>query len=243
MGFGDVIDKSNKRIRASSDFVKLTSDRKIVLRVLDDTPVVCWQHFVSAGHKGFPNVNKGKGMGIICPGKDSCPVCKWNSDKTKEEQIRSRKIYTFNVLDRSVVKTCPSCGEEFYGKKNKFPAACTCGESMSEIVPEPRNKIMLMQKGIKIADQIREIQEEFGEDLTDRDITIETRGSGNETSSVCIVDQASFIDFTAILGDDWENQKFNLGEVTAPYPIEVIGRVLNGESFFEVMNEKTSTDE
>ena len=68
----------------------------------------------------------------------------------KSDQLKNRKIFTFNVLDRTLTKVCPDCQEEYYDiKGNGYPKICKCGTELPEL-PEPRNQILLMEKGVSI---------------------------------------------------------------------------------------------
>jgi hypothetical protein len=82
----------NKKV----EYVKLTPGEVIKLRVIDEQPESRWTHWVQSA-------NKGKGLGIKCPGK-GCPLCADIAEKkrTKEKQRYScSKSHAINVLNRN----------------------------------------------------------------------------------------------------------------------------------------------
>lgn len=91
---------------------------------------------------------------VKCLGED-CPICQNNRKLIveKPETFRNEKGWStksyrhlLNVLDRTNVKVCPSCGEEV--KKdhtNRYPGMCKCGAAISRDLPEtPSNKVKLL---------------------------------------------------------------------------------------------------
>ncbi len=231
--------KQPKSIRTGSDFLRLTEEHQTIIRVLDDEPKVSWSHWVPRGHSAFPNCNAGKGMSFMCPGRDVCPICEWNNQKKNKDPeakdlIRARRVYTFNVLDRTPVVTCPACGLEHYRDKKEFPKECDCGESLEGIEAKPRNKVQILQKGIKVIGQLSSFEEDpdFG-DLKTYDIKIDTRGTGTEAITNCSPKPKTDLDLDSILVGD--NKPFDIAEVVKPLDPSVISRILKGESFFDVV--------
>ena len=246
--FGKTLDESNKRTssraRYGSDFIKVTSDHQTVMRVLDTRPEVHWSHFVPKGHHAFPNANAGKGMSFMCPGWDDCPICAWNREQKKadpktKDVLNARKLYTFNVLDRTSIAVCPSCEAEHYESGGSYPSECECGADLSEIEPKPRNKVQIMQKGKRIVDQFKSFEEEpeLG-DLREYDIKLDTRGKGSESMTTCVPKQKTKIDMTETLGEGWEDKLYDIKQVTSPLPADAIGRILNGEDYYTVLSSK-----
>jgi hypothetical protein len=240
--FSEIINDSvqEKPKKGSSDFLRLTEEHQTVIRVLDKEPKVSWSHWVPRGNSAFPNTNGGKGMSFMCPGKDVCPICKWNAEaKAKNPKdpnlIRARRVFTFNVLDRTPVITCPDCGVEHYRSKSGYPTGCECGGSLKGIEPEPRNKVQILQKGIKVIGQLTSFEEDpdFG-DLRTYDIKIDTRGTGTETITNCSPKPKSELDGDAIFTED--NQPFDIDAIIKPLSAADMKRILQGESFFDVVS-------
>lgn len=249
--FSETIKESTKPrekrsgVSAGSDFIRLTSEHTTVVRILDAVPIVSWSHFVPKKHVAFPNANAGKGMSFICPGRDICPICDWNKQlRAKEEKpknlLNSRKVYTFNVLDRTPVVAC-SCGSEYYEGKEGFPEECSnnpdCGKSLVDVESAPRNKIQVMQKGIRIAEQFIAFEDEFG-DITTYDVKLDTRGSGDQVSTICVPKPPTSIDLDKILGEDWGEKLYNIKEIVKPMEVANIQRILDGEDFYTVFKKK-----
>ena len=251
--FGKTLDESNKRTstraRYGSDFVKVTSDHQTVIRVLDGKPEVNWSHFVPKGHHAFPNANAGKGMSFMCPGWDDCPICAWNraqkkADPKTKDTLNARKLYTFNVLDRTPVVFCPSCEAEHYEAGGSYPTECECGADLSEAEARPRNKIQIMQKGKRIVDQFKSFEEEpeLG-DLKEYDIKLDTRGKGSESMTTCVPKQKTELDLAEVVGEGWEDKVYDIKQVTSPLPGDVIKRILNGEDYYTVLSSKRDEEE
>ena len=244
--FGKTLDESEKRTttraRYGSDFVKITSEHQTVVRVLDVKPEVHWSHFVPKGHHAFPNANAGKGMSFMCPGWDDCPICAWNriqkkADLKTKDVLNARKLYTFNVLDRTSVVVCPSCEAEHYEGGGSYPSECECGANLSEVTATPRNKIQIMQKGKRIVDQFKSFEEEpeLG-DLKEYDVKLDTRGKLNEAVTTCVPKQKTKVDEAELFGEDWRDKLYDIKQVTSPLSGDVIKRILQGEDYYTVLS-------
>jgi len=247
--FSDAIIDSNKprektRNSVGSDFVRLTSEHTTVIRVLDKFPVVTWSHYVPKKHSAFPNANAGKGMSFMCPGRDVCPICEWNrqqrAESGKERPINllnSRKVYTFNVIDRTQVVICPKCGMEYYEKnKSGFPEECSnpdCGASLVDVESQPRNKIQIFQKGIKVMEQFTALENEFG-DVNTFDIKLDTMVNNDQTSTICVPKPPTKLNIKEILGGDWKENLYNIADVVKPMSVEDMNKILGGEDYYSV---------
>jgi len=247
--FSEVIKDSNKprskkEYSSGSDFIRFTPDHTTIIRVLDETPVISWSHFVPRKHTAFPNANAGKGMSFICPGRDICPICDWNkkqqpADGSKPKNLlNSRKVYTFNILDRTNVVTCPSCGVDHYEKdKSGFTDECVdCSASLADVEAGPRNKIQVFQKGIRVAEQFISFEDEFG-DIRSYDIKLDTRGSGDSISTICVPKPPTDLNLEEILGENWQESLYNIKEIVKPMAPEKIEKILGGEDFYTVVKE------
>jgi len=250
--FGKTLADSEKRksksgIRFGSDFIKINSDHQTIIRVLDAKPEVAWQHFVPKGHHAFPKANNGKGMSFICPGPNNgCPICAWNrkqreADPDTKDLLKARKVYSFNVLDRTPVVVCPSCEAEYYESGGSYPEECECGADLSDVEPTPRNKVQIMQKGKRIIEQLQSFEEEaeLG-DLREYDIKLDTRGKGSESMTTCVPKQKTKIDLDEIIGDNWKDNLYNIKDVVKPLEPELATRILDGEDYFSVVSGKSN---
>lgn len=245
--FTDVIRESTEKktsqstLTRGSDYVKLTNEHPTVIRILDSKPIISWTHFVK-GHSAFPNANAGKGMSFTCLGKKECPVCQWNAkqEAKAKNRIGSRRVYTFNVLERTPVVKCPDCGAEHYSVKGNYPEDCQnpdCSASLLDIDAEPLDKIKIMQKGVTIANQFISLEEEFGE-VTEYDIKMDTRGVGDQVSTTCVPKPQTTLNLEEIIGPDWREQLFDIVSLTSPKSVDDINRILAGEDFYTVFGKK-----
>lgn len=246
--FSDVIKdstkpKSKREFSTGSDFVKLSLDHTTMIRILDSTPVVSWSHFVPRKHSAFPNANAGKGMSFICPGMSVCSICEWNKKQVaalKGEKpknlLNSRRVYTFNVLDRTPVLACSNCGLEHYEKnRSDFPDECSdCGTSLANAEAGPRNKIQIFQKGITITKQFITFEEEFG-DISSYDIKLDTRVDGEQVSTICVPMPPTELKLDELVGEDWQEKLYNIKEIIKPMDTDKMDRILGGEDFYTVV--------
>ncbi len=99
--------------------------------------------------KIFVHFLRGRGT-VKCLGSDS-PICKNNKslmaeypddfDK-KPGYNKSSPRHYMNVLDRTVVKTCPQCGYETVPNMvGNYPATCKCGTFITDVTPAVSDKI------------------------------------------------------------------------------------------------------
>lgn len=234
MGFSEATartTKSSDNVRYTSDFLKVTDEHRTIIRVLDDTPVTAWSHFVK-GNKTFPMANKGKGISIICPGMDICPICIWNKTQEAKDQLKSRKVFAFNVLDRTPVITCPTCGVEHYDKiGTSYSPICECGADISKVKPAARNKVQIFQKGVRVTEQISTFEEEYG-NVTKYDIKLDTKGKLQEATTVLVPKQESKLDFVVE-----KDSMFDIETSLKPLRPDQIKRILDGEGYFDVAKE------
>ena len=242
--FSEIIRQSSeaKKPRTGSDFVKLADDHQTIIRILDESPVVSWSHWVPKGHKDYPLANNGRGISIMCPGGSTCPICAYNAklkvmDPKDPNLIKARKVFSTNVLDRTPVVTCPSCGLEHYKAKNKWPTECECGEDLTNVEPAPREKFQILQKGITLFGQFEAFENDpdFG-DLREYDIKIDVRGSGKDSMITCTPKQHAEVDIKSLITDT--NKPFNIEEIVKPLNPDQITSIIEGSSFFDVVSAK-----
>lgn len=101
---------------------------------------------------------------------DDCPICASNKkmifdhpDDFREQRGYSPKVtnYLINVMDRTVAKVCPQCGEEVKvmpGKNVYSPTCPGCGTFVTEVKPLPLNKVKLLKFGVQLATQLNTIE-------------------------------------------------------------------------------------
>lgn len=140
--------KSNFR---RTEFIELPLGQHTI-RILDAEPKVFDTHYTH-------NIT------LLCLG-DECPICDNNrklfAEYGKEAPntqgfIPQRQLAYTNVLDRTVVKTCPNteCQKDVKKLNLQFPPVCPkCGASLVNAQPHPMNKVKVLSKGKRLYDQI-----------------------------------------------------------------------------------------
>lgn len=194
-------------------------------------PVRVFVHFV-----------KDRGM-FKCLGRD-CPVCKINKSLQTDypEDFRKQQGYNasnprhyINVMDRTFVKVCASCGAENYKDAlYQFPNTCSkCGTIISEILPAPSNKVKVLNLSQTNADKLMNyrlaVRDEHDEPLGlgnfDIDVVIVTAGSKKDisvqpSSSPTSREKVSFE----------ESDLYDLNKITLELSSEEIVQFLKGVS-------------
>jgi hypothetical protein len=135
---------------------------------------------------------------VLCL-EDECPICKNNfklmtefPDNFREVKGWSRRNerYAVNVLDRTMVKICPSCGTEIKKESGTFPAICTkkgCNAVIANVPETKLDKVKVISKGPTFKDQIVALNTSVLDDvgnpipITNYDITVNIKGTGKET--------------------------------------------------------------
>jgi len=136
-----------------------------------------------------------KGVSIKCLGED-CPICEnnrriivENPESFRSIQGYSPKSYRFavNVLDKSPVKICPSCGAEVKKIQNSFPAVCPdCNRPIVSVQETVLNKVKVLSKGKTLAEQLNAINDSILDQngtpigINNYDIVLLVSGSGRE---------------------------------------------------------------
>lgn len=155
MLFGDVKRKEVAQSFKKTEFMTIKSPGQYVLRVLE-APVLVTTHFV---FNKYP---------VKCLG-ENCPICE-NNRKLRNENPRvtdTRELsgylnrserYMLNVLDRTPVKTCPTCKTEHYAIDGQFTPICTCGTPLMNEKPHPCNRVKVFSMNSDNADRIKMIE-------------------------------------------------------------------------------------
>lgn len=93
--WNEVLNSGARENKEEVRFVKFNEGANN-LRILDEEPVAVWKHWVQGA-------NGGKGMSIVCLGKN-CPMCEKNkSDKANNLKTKDRiqRVFIINVYNRA----------------------------------------------------------------------------------------------------------------------------------------------
>lgn len=107
------------------------------IRILDAEPKAIWVHWLA-------NANKGKGLSVVCLGKD-CPMCaKYRYDKANNVNTRDRlsRQFVINVYNRNTKRV-----EILQKGKSIFETLATFHKSMGDITGYDMN-IVKAGKGL-----------------------------------------------------------------------------------------------
>jgi len=138
-------------------FLVLSPEYKSVFQVL--TPVitkesVIWKHYVKAALRKSGQ----RGISIVCPGMDICPICTKNStlmpDKKHPDYIPPQKRIVIQVLDLTPTRGCPVCAFDNYTTK-----CFSCGFVLSDVEEKPCNRVKLFERGTTLFQQLALLEE------------------------------------------------------------------------------------
>jgi len=155
--FDEGSDGSRPNKRLFDLFIKLQTDTPTVLQILEPEVTkeknIIWRHYIpqalrKSGQRGMP---------IVCPGMDVCPICIKNKtlpDRNHPEYISPQKRVVVNVLDLTPVRVCELCQTE-----NETTECSYCGFNLSEVAPTPRNEVKLLERGTTLFSQLAACEE------------------------------------------------------------------------------------
>ena len=92
MSWSEVLNANNGG-GESVEFVK-TPVGTTKMRLLNTEPKAIWKHWI-------PSANSGKGMSVVCAGKDCCPVCKANAEAEAQglkKKYNITRAFAMNAL-------------------------------------------------------------------------------------------------------------------------------------------------
>jgi hypothetical protein len=218
------------------EFLKLALGPNIV-RILDEDYVTADTHFVNR-------------TSIACLGEE-CPICKNNRKIINENPETFRDVkgyyprttrYFINVLDRTVAKICPKCGEEI--KQVNLPVCpkAGCGAVIVDTPAAPLNKVKVLSKGVTLFEQLAAIELSILDDagtprgLMDYDLVLISAGSG-KTSTVTPI-------YSGRTGDAVPEglEKFDLAKALIKLTPEEILDFQKGVSLSDIFKGRSLTD-
>lgn len=224
------------RTRTSSQYVKFSPDYRVVLRILDQKAVQVWKHWL-------PMANGGKGYGVVCANVSSqvrpCPVDKLleslPEDDAQRMQMKARRRFVVNVLDRTPHTVCDSCGNTTPGKK-----CVSCKADVSKNSFEPLNVVKILEQGPELFNKgLNPIETMYREDhavgIDAYDIVFMTQGEGRDRRIAPTPLKVEPLPDDAFLDAEGNEQKlFDLHLLTEATSVEEIEAYLRGATISEV---------
>jgi hypothetical protein len=183
MSFADI------SVRPQNQLTKLrflSATGRAVFRILDEKARKFSAHYV----------NK---TTVQCLGEE-CPICESNglimvknpNPKVYRQDPGFSPIiqrFAVNVFDKTLVKKCPQCKVE---NPVSLPNCTGCNAFITGVAPEPSNTVKILQKGVKLFDQLNSLNDAVLNSLGDKigltnfDINLITSGTGTQTTYTAI---------------------------------------------------------
>ena len=139
----------------SDTFLKITPGVPVTIQILDETSTVIDKHWMTDA--------AGRRVGIVCPGKDVCPICQRNAEinynREHPDYIPLQHRHRVNVLDLTPVKRCPKCGATY--PETASPTVCSvdgCGASLDGVQSEPLAEVKILERGRRLMEQFNNFQ-------------------------------------------------------------------------------------
>lgn len=164
------MEQTSKFTTRKNEFLKLTAGNHTV-RLLpgDQGFYITHTHWVN-------------GTNIECL-DDECPIClnnkriiSQNPDNFRNVKGYSgrRQVFYINVLDKTLAKTCPACGEVHKPINGTFSSVCTsCNAVLVDVEAKPLNKVCILNRGVELYDNLKSINNSILNEETGEKIGIE----------------------------------------------------------------------
>lgn len=219
---------------------------RVTFRVLEDKAQKFSAHYVNR-------------TTIQCLG-DDCPVCETNksivSKNPNPKIYRNDPAYSpviqrfaVNVLDKTLVKTCPQCGTE----NQVMAQVCVntaCNTFLSSVVPAPSNHVKVLQKGVKLFDQLNSLNDAVLTNLGDKiglknfDINLVSTGSGTSTTYTAIPSpSADAMNGLAVPPQEVPEPLFDLEKSILKLSRDEIVSLRNGVSIRDILIARSAVSE
>jgi len=231
------------RTRTSNQYVKFSPDYRITLRILDTKAQMVWKHWL-------PMANGGKGFGVVCANTSSqvrpCPVehliATLNDDDPLLSQIKARRRFIVNVLDRTPHTVCEACESTTPGKK-----CINCGADVSKNEFHPLNVVKIMEQGPNLFNKglnpiEKMYQEDHGVGIDGYDLVFMTQGNGRDRQIVANPLKVEPLPEDAFLDAEGNQQKlYDLSLLAEATSVDEINMYLEGATISEVNEAKGVT--
>lgn len=141
-------------------------------------------------------------------------------------------------------KGCPICEIRKQQKANKEPYSYGVSRRLAiQVINRDTEKLEVMEQGIGFFEDLRDLKKDLAEQglsLSDADIKVKRRGSGKDDTSYRLdIDEKYPL---SELDIEIAKSKTNLSEFFKPNTFEQISRIVNGETWEEVMSSTREED-
>lgn len=234
-------------------FLRLTDEHPVDIYILDSRAAIRWSHWLPEALRAD---RVRRGLGITCPGPQSCPVCIRNAKvKTeagenyrKHPEFRvSRKRFLTNVMNVTLAKTC-ACGAVYLKKGGAWPTDCTsedCKASLVDVGPARLNRIQVLESGPTLFNQFNAfsgegaITDSDGNPIPLQDYMIRLTTSGKERDKTTIpVPMLSSVGAPTedmyILPSGEKQEKYDLTDLVKPFTPDEIKHLMEGGSVADI---------
>lgn len=240
MSFGSSTQKQSRgygeRQQFEPVYLKLAEGERLV-RILDEEETSYWRYWIPVNVGG-----KRQGRSIVIGSMKESPIAQYmaslGEDHPEFRKIQKRML--LNVLDRTLVKKDSNGLETYADARNNFPATSNSGENISNVVPEPNNRVLVVEFGPDLMDKLAMLHLRIRDQKTFEplpiwrfDVTIISTGQGKEVNRTVFPDtnQEPLPDELASL------PKYDLKQLVRPAPYEFQQRLLDGEDYIDLIKE------
>ena len=179
MSFADV--ELNQGTFKKTQYIELPQGTTII-RILSNSALKKETHFVN-------------NASFECLG-DDCPVCQNNRKIIQDNPETFRTVkgyhprqrrYLINVLDKTPVKVCPSCGHANKKNGREFSPVCVkCQTVITTVSIAPLNQVCVLAKGVELFGKFNALEENVADaegtplPLNSYDINLFVQGVGKD---------------------------------------------------------------
>lgn len=139
-----------------TSYLKITAGLPVTIQLMDDHSTEIGKHWVTDG--------AGRKVGLICPGKDICPICARNAEVGYNREhpnfVSLQRRHRVNVLDLTPVIRCPNCEALYH--VNAVPVVCSnegCGTQLAGIAPTPLKEVKILERGRRLMEQFNGLED------------------------------------------------------------------------------------
>jgi hypothetical protein len=242
MSFAEIPERKEFGEFKQTYFLKVIPNVPTRIRILDDHAYRVYKHFIPSQR-----------VSIVCLGEDECPVCIQNRKLIDASPgvpysrldgfISKQNRYLVNVYNRTEVKITPE-GNVVYPKMNGLFPAAHDGVDITQIKPQPLNRVEVLERGVTLFGQFNAIYEsvvdqETGEPLglNNFDLVLTASGKGRNMN-IAVIPAVQFNDEVSVDPEDL----YALEAVPLQLSPDETWRLLNGEQLRDILEHRHAED-